>query len=901
MYRIKQHSAVSELLGQLLALTYERDFLKYAGRLKNARKIDRILNEIGYKSIHLLDPVSRLLQEYEELSEVIHTALDNVPHKAAMPASLINKLHLVLAHAKDTHHHSLLAHALERGGLQNQHHNTSVRPIKTTSDNCIIQKNASFSKITPALLNAGDQNSIMQPIEDTGESVHYDSLTSILEGSMNEPSKDQASMRTVNPKADYSSSSSSSAPYAQCVESLVPPPSIPQHHTAPLSAIVFPITESGNPHTSLAASCISQQAEVRAPVKGSALRSSDHSISKQTIVTNCAQDLQHPSHSSAKVLSSCSFPGSLGMSYVAAPSPVLAASVSCPQETVDNYNALLLHPSDHEHTHSVQEEMQQLRLRNQQLEHESSLVRAELNHALAVAEIQGSLISHSKALPFQSQVAVRELLAYPGWNRQGMWHPTPRKSIIPVNGLASTDLLPEYKDVRTNLTAPVPDTDITPPVSLPKPSRKLLQASQRDQSVLMAGGRPMNTGSHNFKEGEKQHHCLSGRSSARLFEPVMEDIMDFMLPAFGWKASETGSYQYGKIAGSGVMMPPASPPLSRLVSLMDSQELSSAQARRIPSWGGSSMEAPLTVLPVEYKPTEGSNRSGLVSATVHSGTQKGLAHDGGSKIVGDESLKRERITASSYQMTGVSLVSTPPQADNGDWEGHVQHWPGATSSSNRGPQVASSSMNTTGLPKTGVSDILEAAYSQGMNLGLNTSGPGCTATNMLELPPMPSDGCAWSGGDLNSLRAPLGPSQELMHCQKGSTITSKKGVDPWRLTSKNTLKGCSEEMLPNPLPLDQTSVDDCLVAQNALLLGNVSQELPVHNKHISFATNAADDSSGPFELVFWGKGGSRKNAPAFAGKCTLTSSRQLGPNRPKKSFKMEPAMSVLGSLMSRKL
>jgi hypothetical protein len=65
MLGIRQHSSVSELLGQLHALVYERDFLKYAGRIKNARKIDRILNEIGYKSIHLLDPVSRLLQVSE--------------------------------------------------------------------------------------------------------------------------------------------------------------------------------------------------------------------------------------------------------------------------------------------------------------------------------------------------------------------------------------------------------------------------------------------------------------------------------------------------------------------------------------------------------------------------------------------------------------------------------------------------------------------------------------------------------------------------------------------------------------------------------------------------------------------------------------------------------------------
>ncbi len=57
-----QHSSVNELLGQLQALAYERDALKFDGRVRHARKITRLLQDIGYKSLQLLDPVGRLVQ-----------------------------------------------------------------------------------------------------------------------------------------------------------------------------------------------------------------------------------------------------------------------------------------------------------------------------------------------------------------------------------------------------------------------------------------------------------------------------------------------------------------------------------------------------------------------------------------------------------------------------------------------------------------------------------------------------------------------------------------------------------------------------------------------------------------------------------------------------------------------
>jgi hypothetical protein len=57
-------------------------------------------------------------------------------------------------------------------------------------------------------------------------------------------------------------------------------------------------------------------------------------------------------------------------------------------ETAATSMAVMPHPLDQEYAQGMQEEMKELRLRNRQLEHESSFVRAELNRALAVAEIQ---------------------------------------------------------------------------------------------------------------------------------------------------------------------------------------------------------------------------------------------------------------------------------------------------------------------------------------------------------------------------------------------------------------------------------------------------------------------------------------------------------------------------------
>ena len=59
---IGHHSTGAELLGQIRALVYERDSLKFDGRMRHSRKIDQLLVSIGRKSIQLLDPVSRLFQ-----------------------------------------------------------------------------------------------------------------------------------------------------------------------------------------------------------------------------------------------------------------------------------------------------------------------------------------------------------------------------------------------------------------------------------------------------------------------------------------------------------------------------------------------------------------------------------------------------------------------------------------------------------------------------------------------------------------------------------------------------------------------------------------------------------------------------------------------------------------------
>jgi hypothetical protein len=69
-----------------------------------------------------------IIQEYEELSEVIHAAIDSVPTNA-VPTSLINKLHLVLAHSKETQHQALLASFLEHGDNHNQQHSRDDKLI----------------------------------------------------------------------------------------------------------------------------------------------------------------------------------------------------------------------------------------------------------------------------------------------------------------------------------------------------------------------------------------------------------------------------------------------------------------------------------------------------------------------------------------------------------------------------------------------------------------------------------------------------------------------------------------------------------------------------------------------------------------------------------------------------
>ena len=56
------HSSVAELLGQIQALSYERDSLKFDGRVKHSRRIARLLTDMGYKSLQLLDPAIRLVR-----------------------------------------------------------------------------------------------------------------------------------------------------------------------------------------------------------------------------------------------------------------------------------------------------------------------------------------------------------------------------------------------------------------------------------------------------------------------------------------------------------------------------------------------------------------------------------------------------------------------------------------------------------------------------------------------------------------------------------------------------------------------------------------------------------------------------------------------------------------------
>ncbi len=76
-------------------------------------------------------------------------------------------------------------------------------------------------------------------------------------------------------------------------------------------------------------------------------------------------------------------------------------------------------------------------------------------------------------------------------------------------------------------------------------------------------------------------HCVTGRSSVRLFEPSMCLDMDLLLPEASW--TRRGSHTGGSGGWHSTMMPPASPPLlSRLNSLL---MVSSTDHRDVPAPG----------------------------------------------------------------------------------------------------------------------------------------------------------------------------------------------------------------------------------------------------------------------------------------------------------------------------
>jgi hypothetical protein len=62
---------LSELLGQVHALAYERDHLKQNGRLRNALRIQKLLEEIGRLSLRLLEPAGRLVAEHDEIQRMV--------------------------------------------------------------------------------------------------------------------------------------------------------------------------------------------------------------------------------------------------------------------------------------------------------------------------------------------------------------------------------------------------------------------------------------------------------------------------------------------------------------------------------------------------------------------------------------------------------------------------------------------------------------------------------------------------------------------------------------------------------------------------------------------------------------------------------------------------------------
>jgi hypothetical protein len=77
-----------------------------------------------------------------------------------------------------------------------------------------------------------------------------------------------------------------------------------------------------------------------------------------------------------------------------------------------------------------------------------------------------------------------------------------------------------------------------------------------------------------------------------------------------------------------------------------------------------------------------------------------------------------------------------------------------------------------------------------------------------------------------------------------------------------------------------------MILESGLTWVTVYQEIQMQGKHMSLAK---EEISGPFELVFWGKGGASPIAPAVAGKCILKS-QQPRHNRPKKPFRMVSRM-----------